>query len=154
MADKTTPGDEVVDTPQDDESRVGSEHDPGTDPAESDDTPDDDDPDTFDRAYVERLRRESGDHRRRAREAEQVADELRAQLWRERVDSLGLLADPGDLPFDAELLDDPEGIRAAVDKLLDERPHLRSRRIRERIGQGEGSPTSGVSLSALLRGGA
>lgn len=138
----------------DDERRAGDEHDPDPGPAHSDDTPGDDDPDMFDREYVERLRRESGDHRRRARDAEQVADELRAQLWRERVDSLGLLADPGDLPFDADLLDDPDGIRAAVEHLLDERPHLRTRRIRARIGQGEGSPTTGVSLSALLRGGA
>lgn len=151
---ETDPGAVVVESPQDDKRRAGNEHDPDPDPAHSDDTPGDDDPDTFDRAYVERLRRESGDHRRRARDAEQVADELRAQLWRERVDSLGLLADPGDLPFDADLLDDPDGIRAAVEHLLDERPHLRTRRIRARIGQGEGSPTTGVSLSALLRGGA
>ena len=151
---ETDPGESVVESPQDDKSRAGNEHDPDPDPAHSDDSPGDDDPDTFDREYVERLRRESGDHRRRARDAERVADELRAELWRERVDALGLLADPGDLPFDADLLDDPYRIRAAVEHLLDERPHLRTRRIRARIGQGEGSPTTGVSLSALLRGGA
>lgn len=154
QATRNNGGDPLEGSHNDDERRAGEEHDPDPGPAQSDDTPGDDGPDTFDRAYVERLRRESGDHRRRARDAERVADELRAQLWRERVDALGLLADPGDLPFDADLLDDPDGIRAAVDALLDERPHLRTRRIRARIGQGEGSPTTGVSLSALLRGGA
>lgn len=148
---ETTPGEGLVETPQDDESRVGSEHDPGTDPADSDDTPDDDD-ETFDRAYVDRLRRESGDYRRRAREAETARDELRAALWRERVDRLGKLADPDDLPLDPDALDDPDAISAAVDALLTEKPHLRARRIRERVGQGEGSERGHVSLSALLAG--
>src|SRR5690625_5668220 len=41
-------------------------------------------------------------------------DELVAELWRARLELDGRLADPDDLPVDPELVDDPDGIRAAV----------------------------------------
>ena len=70
----------------------------------------DDDPDTFTREYVTDLRRESAAHRTRANTADERADTLARQLWAERVGALGLLADPADLPYDADALDDPDEI--------------------------------------------
>jgi hypothetical protein len=111
-----------------------------------------DEPDTFTREYVTELRRESADRRTRLAAAETRADELAAALWTERVSALGLLADPADLPFDAAALDDTAAIRALADELLTARPHLRTRRITARAGQGEGQqPTDAVSLTGIMR---
>ena len=125
-----------------------------TDPTEdrvSDATPDD--ADTFPRSYVEELRSENGTYRNRAKDAEAKADELAKALWTERVRSLGVLADPTDLPYDPEALEALEQIKAQADDLLGAKPHLRTRQITERVGQGErGAET--VSLVELLQRGA
>jgi hypothetical protein len=109
------------------------------------------DPDVFPREYVAELRAENAEHRTKATEAANRAEELSRQLWLERVTGLGLLADPTDLPYNAEIVSDPAGIRAAAEELLAAKPHLRTRRITGRAGAGEGSPTEPVSLSAMLR---
>ena len=109
------------------------------------------DPDMFPRDYVAELRAENAEHRTKATEANNRAEELARQLWLERVTALGLLADPTDLPFDGETVSDPAAIRAAAEQLLAAKPHLRTRRITGRAGQGEGEPAEPVSLSALLR---
>lgn len=111
------------------------------------------DEETFPRKYVEELRTENGNYRNRAKDAEAKADELAQALWTERVRSLGVLADPTDLPYDPEALDDLEQIKAQADELLASKPHLRTRKITERAGQGErGAET--VSLVELLQRGA
>lgn len=155
MTDETpTPdGDELELTPPDPEPADELETEPDGDADELDDgtTPDPDDEGTpGDDQHVARLRREAGRYRRRARDAEHRADELARELYSARVAALGELADPADLPYDPELLDDPDGLAGAVAELLDERPHLRSRRIRQRIGQGEGSPSGGSILTGRL----
>lgn len=112
----------------------------------------DTEPDTFTREYVTELRRESAEHRTRARDAEARAETLAETLWNERVAALGLLADPADLPYDAEALDDPAEIRRQADELLTRRPHLRTRRISARAGQGEGvNGADGVSITGIMR---
>lgn len=124
------------------------------DPADPGDPELDPDADTFPRSYVEKLRTEAADHRKRATDAETVLETVRGELFTARVSSLDLLADPTDLPFDPALLEDPDQLRAAVDQLLEEKPHLRTRRIRDRAGQGEPPVAPPVSLAAILRGGA
>lgn len=119
--------------------------------ADDDDNPDDD---GAPGGELARARRQAARYRTELRELEGRADELVAELWRARLELDGRLADPDDLPVDPELVDDPDGIRAAVDALLERKPHLRSRRIRERAGQGEGSPAASVSLAELLSRGA
>ena len=115
------------------------------------DTPED--ADTFPRSYVEALRTENGTYRNRAKDAEAKADELAKALWTERVRALGVLADPADLPYDPEALDDLDLIRSQADELLGAKPHLRTRQITERVGQGErGAET--ISLVELLQRGA
>ena len=108
-------------------------------------------PETFPREYVENLRQEAADARVKAKKA----DELAQALFVARVAATGRLAGPTDLPFNADLLDDADALNAAIDALLDAKPHLASRTPRGNIGQGPtGADTGTVDLAALLRAGA
>lgn len=103
---------------------------------------------TFPREYVEKLRQENGKYRQRAQEADDLAHRLHLQL----VKDTGRLADPEDLDFAAEHLEDPEALATAIDELLARKPHLASRRPRGDVGQGRVSDPAGtVDLAALLR---
>ena len=119
-------------------------------PHDHDDEGDDDLPG----GELARARRQAARYRRELRDSQTRSGELEAALWRARLELDGRLADPDDLELDPELVDDPDGIRQAVDALLERKPHLRSRRIRERAGQGEGSASASVSLAELLARGA
>ena len=108
-------------------------------------------PETFPREYVEKLRQEAADARVKAKKA----DELAQALFVARVAATGRLAEPTDLPFNADLLDDAQQLTAAIDALLDAKPHLANRTPRGNIGQGPtGADTGTVDLAALLRAGA
>ena len=110
--------------------------------------PDAEEPDTFPRDVVEKLRQENGRYRQRAKQADTLAQRLHTELVR----ATGRLADPTDLPFDESHLDDPDALAAAVDDLLDRKPHLASRRPSGDIGQGQRGPASaGFSLLGLLK---
>ena len=102
------------------------------------------DADTFPRSYVEELRQENGKHRQRARE-------LGERLHVELVRATGLLADPTDLPFDADHLDNPDKLAEAIDALLAAKPHLKARRVTGSVGQGESGKSTSVSLIDLMR---
>ncbi len=102
------------------------------------------------RAEVRRLRDESAAARVGAREA----DELRRELHTARVAATGRLADPTDLPFDAEHLADADTLTAAVDELLTRKPHLASRRPSGDVGQGAREQENTVGLAGMLRAGA
>lgn len=103
--------------------------------------------DTFPREYVEKLRKEAGDYRARAKDR----DELARRLHRELVAKLDRLEDPEDLDFNEEHLTSPEALKSAVDALLEAKPHLASRRPRGNIGQGTTSTNQNVDLAAILR---
>lgn len=103
--------------------------------------------DTFDRPYVENLRKESGDWRKRATAAEQ-------QLHTYRVAELGKLQDPTDLPYSSDY-DTAEKLEQAVDELLERKPHLRARQVAGDVGQHDNGDTGGgFSLTGMLRQGA
>lgn len=147
-----------------DEPTSGNDENPETqveDPTESDELdgdPDDDDggnseSDETDPA-LSRARTQAARYRRELRETEAERDELAGALWLERVTALGVLADPDDLPFDPDALHDPDRLRELADELVTAKPHLRSRRIRARAGQGEGTHDGGVNLAAMLARGA
>lgn len=105
-------------------------------------------PDTFPRSYVEELRQENGKYRQRA----QRADDLAHRLHKSLVASTGRLQDPEDLEFNEDHLDDPEALTAAVDDLLQAKPHLAPRRPRGDVGQGiTSAPTDTVDLAGILR---
>jgi hypothetical protein len=118
-----------------------------TDAEEADEDRGDDEADTFPRSYVEELRRESARYRERAHNADQYARRLHTELVR----ATERLADPTDLEFNEDHLDDSDALAAALDDLLARKPHLASRRPTGEIGQGASSSASTVDLAALLR---
>lgn len=113
-------------------------------PAEAGEEPE---PDSFPRAYVEKLRQENGNYRQRAGKADAYAQRLHTEMVR----ATGRLADPTDLPFDEAHIDDPQALAAAVDDLLSVKPHLATRRPVGDIGQGASAGRSTVDLAAILR---
>lgn len=71
----------------------------------------------------------------------------------------GRLADPTDLAYERALLDDgglPDAgrVAAAVDALLERKPHLASRTPAGVVEQGARPEVAGVDLAGLLRAGA
>ena len=145
-------GEHLEDSHNDGEPGTDELPDDGTDELDRDD--DDDDGDDEQDPRLSRARQQAARYRRELRDVETERDELAAALWSERVGALGVLADPDDLPFDPDALHDPDRLRELVDELVTEKPHLRSRRIRARAGQGEGTAPGGVSLAAILNRGA
>lgn len=108
----------------------------------------DDTAETFPRSVVEKLRQENGKYRQRAQQADTYAERLHTAL----VSATGRLADPSDLPFDAEHLDDADALTAAIDTLLADKPHLASRTPRGDVGQGQrGGASEPFSLLNTLK---
>ena len=112
-------------------------------------------PETFDRDYVQKLRDEAAGHRVKAKRA----DALASALVTAQAAGTGKLADPTDLPFSDELLDEDglvdEGkVRAAVDDLIKRKPHLAARRPTGNVGQGARPEPQEEGLAAMLRRGA
>lgn len=107
-------------------------------------TPQADEPKTFDADYVAKLRKEAADNRVKAKRV----DELEREVWTLKAAALGKLADPTDLPFEPGA-----DVAEAVDRLLAAKPHLAARRVSGDVGQGNRGPaTSSVSLMDMLRG--
>lgn len=130
------------------------EPDPADDQDDDGHDDDDDQDDDDGSGAIARLRRRIARYRTRAREAEQYAEQVARELWTERVAALGLLADPADLPYDPDALHDPDAIRERAEELLQQRPHLRSRRITGHVGQRLQPGEPAVSLASILRAGA
>lgn len=119
------------------------------DPTPEGDIPDatpEEEPDTFPREYVEKLRDENARYRQRAGQA----DDLAKRVHRLMVERTGRLADPDDLPFDETYLEDEDALTTALEDLLARKPHLASRRVVGDVGQGvtDNAPTD---LAAILR---
>lgn len=133
-----------------DEATAPEPVDEATDPQENVDEPQEnvDEPKTFDESYVKKLRDENAKYRQRA----QRADELARELFTARVAATGRLADPTDLAYSDEALDDPDKLTQALDELLARKPHLANRRPRGDVGQGVASSSANVDLAAILRG--
>jgi hypothetical protein len=107
--------------------------------------------DTFDRAYVEKLRKESAGYRDKAKSAEGNTDALSKRLHTALVAATGRLADPSDLPYDAEHLDAPARLATAIDELLAAKPHLKARKVTGDVGLGRRDSAEVVDLAAMLR---
>jgi hypothetical protein len=98
---------------------------------------------TFPREYVEQLRKENAERRKRAEELEGRNAKLVAGLLRAEVVADGRLADPADLLDGADSTalvgddgaPDPEKVKAAVSELLARKPHC-AKRISGDVGQG------------------
>lgn len=107
--------------------------------------------DSFPRPYVEKLRKENAAYRERAKDAEMQRGVLSARLHVALVEATGLLADPHDLPYDPDHLDDPEALQAAIEELLAAKPHLRSRKPSGDVGQGVKGQPAQPSLLGILK---
>jgi hypothetical protein len=130
-ADETETSEEQTDEPADqepDDHADDDENEPDADAA--------DDEQTYPAVYVRKLRKENQSYRDRAKAAETRAEDLARQLFRLRVESTGKLADPDDLPFDADLLGDDDKLNTAVDELLAKRPHYAKRKVAGNVGAG------------------
>ena len=108
------------------------------------------DPDTFPREYVVQLREEAAKYRQKAGDRDTLAERLHAAL----VAATGRLADPEDLPYAESHLSDETALTAAIDGLLDRKPHLASRKLTGDVGQGATQAGNPVDLAAMLRRGA
>src|SRR5699024_4445508 len=120
---------------------VVTDSDADTAPEVDDDAPDAGDADTSTlddetRVHVQRLRKEAAGYRTRLRDAEARADDLAGRLHTQMVAATGRLADPSDLAYDVDHLDDPDALNAAIDGLLASKPHLAKRTPAGDIGQG------------------
>lgn len=135
---------------------------PATETPESDSEslpePDTADPEQFPREYVQQLRRESASYREKAKTAEKDATDANAfaegalrRLHIELVRADGRLADPADLEFAVENLFDGDSLTSAIDQLLVDKPHLRSRRPVGDVGQGVKGSTETPSLLSMLK---
>ena len=87
---------------------------------------------TFDRAYVEKLRKESANYRDKAKRAQELEQRLHDAL----VAKDGRLADPADLEFNPEHLDNPEALSNAISNLVAKKPGLRAQRLSGDVGAG------------------
>lgn len=134
MTDATLPEDDLstIDPIEDGLSTVETPEDPA---------------ETFPREYVEQLRSEAAESRLKAKKA----DDLARQLFTARVAATGRLADPNDLAFDENLLDDLPGLEAAIEALIADHPHYAARTPRGTIGQGHTDTSDHVDLAGMLR---
>jgi hypothetical protein len=115
--------------------------------------------DTFPRTYVEELRAEAAENRRRAKEAAEQVDTLRTALQEAlcREASAGVLHEPiawhEDYADEETGLPDVEKVKAAVEALAQDKPWLS--RPRGDVGQGfRGEESDAVDLAGMLRQGA
>ena len=107
---------------------------------------------SFDRSYVEQLRTKSANYRLRAKESEQALNDVRQTLFRERIKRLDMVVDPGEVPYDVELLDDETALVEHIESLLTDKPYLRKRVVGGDIGQHDTQSTGdGFSLLGALR---
>lgn len=113
-------------------------------------------PKTYDEAYVKNLRDEAAANRVKAKRTDDAESRLRTLATAEAT--RGILTDPTDLAWSDDYADedgwpDHDKIRAAAEELVGKKPHLA--RPSGDIGQGRhGEPDESVSLSGLLRAGA
>lgn len=115
---------------------TAAEEQPGAEPGDTE---------SFPREYVEKLRAENAKYRTAAKDTQ-------VRLHEALVAATGRLQDPRDLQFDAAHLETPEALTQAINALLEERPHLKARKVSGDAGQGvRGSDTSPPSFADLLR---
>lgn len=110
----------------------------------------DDKEQVFDHTYVSKLRKESARYREKAKRAEELEKRLHAAL----VAKDGRLADPGDLEFNPEHLDDDDALAAAISELITRKPGLKAQQLRGDVGAGnrEAPKKPQNDLLSIIRG--
>lgn len=105
---------------------------------------------TFPRSYVEKLRKESAGYRERAGKVDALEQQLHAALV--RLD--GRLADPADLEFNPEHLEDGDALAAAVTALVERKPGLKAQKFSGDAGAGKrgSGKKPPADLISIIRG--
>lgn len=108
---------------------------------------------TYDAAYVAQLRQEAAEGRVKSKRA----DALARQATKAIAAHDGRLIDAEDLAFDEQFLDDEglvdrDRVIAAIESLIERKPHLAARRPSTTIAQGAQPEPDRVSLLDYLRG--
>lgn len=106
----------------------------------------------FDAEYVGKLRQEAAEARMKAKRTDALSSEL-LKAWT-ALD--GRLIDPEDLTLDKSMLNedgslDRAKVTAALDALIERKPHLAARRPVNPLPQGATPESEPVNLAALLR---
>jgi hypothetical protein len=144
------------DGPNDPAGGPGAETGPDKPQTAKIDKADHDDADTFSKEYVQRLRDEAAAHRVKAKRVDVVTQRLVTAM----AAQTNRLADPTDLTYSDDLLDDDglpdeSKVAEAIEQLLATKPHLASRRPHDSdVGQGAQPESDTLSLADLLRQGA
>lgn len=123
-------------------------------PAESNGEPsiEKDQAELFDADYVAKLRNEAAEHRVKAKRS----DDLARQLVRALTKADGRLIDADDLAYDSAYLDDDglvdvDKVTAAIDALVERKPHLAAQRPTSTLPQGARPEPDRVDLHGILR---
>lgn len=128
-----------------------------TDVIEDDTTTDDTEqtgPDTDEQTQetLRKLRSEGKNLRERMKAAEHRADELARALFSARVAATGLVENPAEIAFDADVLDDTEALAEVIDAAIVARPYIKARKVSGDAGQGQrGNPAGPQDFSSLFR---
>lgn len=134
------------------DAAAAADGDPADDAADDSSADDADGP----TSELAKVRREAASWRTKYRDAEkqlEQLDTLKQELFYSRVKETGRLADATDMEYSAELVNDQDGMSAAIDDLLDAKPHLKARTFGN-VGQHDRPPASAISLGSILRSGA
>lgn len=161
ITDQTTTDDVDLDaTLEEVPATGGAEGDPGvnaddqdTDTTTGNEGTADEEVDMFPRPVVEKLRKENAGYRDRAKTAEARADTLARRLHAALVAADGRVADPDDVEFNPDHLDDPDALAATITALIERKPGLKAMRLGGDIGAGnQGTPKPApADLIGLIR---
>lgn len=107
---------------------------------------------TFDAEYVSKLRAEAAEYRVKAKRV----DDLARQSARTMTQLDGRLIDVDDLAFDPAFVDeaglvDSAKVTAAIDGLVERKPHLTKQRVTPISAQGARAEPERVDLHGILR---
>jgi hypothetical protein len=110
---------------------------------------------TFDADYVKALRAEAAEYRVKAKRAEALARQALTAI----VTADGRLIDPSDLHFTDDLIGkdgtlDGNAVRAAIETLIDVKPHLARKRPTAPIAQGVRPSKAEPNLLQIIQAGA
>ena len=129
------------------EAETTESEEPAASETDETDTADDENSSTD---QIAEVRREAAGYRTKLRDTEAQLQRVQSELFHAKVAATGRLADASDMPVNVELLDDGDALNAAIDELLQSKPHLKARSFGG-IGQGEKPERSSVSLGGMLR---
>lgn len=101
-------------------------------------------------SQIKKLRNESANYRVKAREASERLAARESALFDALVKLDGRLADSRDVDFNAEYLEQPDKLSAAISEILEAKPGLAARRYGGNIGAGVQAEKD-VSLVEIMK---